>query len=73
MSRAFPLGQQRDHFLALATPEKMAEMKEADATLFERADYGREYSTLASYAPSAAWTWMVCAEQSPRIIAYNDM
>lgn len=73
ISRTFPPGPQRDHFLAFATPEKMAEMRKDDEGLFERADYGRSCSTLTSYNPSAAWTWMVCGKQLPRIIAYNDM
>jgi hypothetical protein len=51
----------------------MAEMKKADESLFERADYGHSYSTLTGYAPSAAWTWMVCGKQLPRVIIYNDM
>ncbi|KAL1843663.1 hypothetical protein VTK73DRAFT_2789, partial [Phialemonium thermophilum] len=69
----FPPGPQRDHFLALAVPEKMAELKQADPTLFQKANYGREYATLAGYVPSAAWTWMVCGKQNPRVIAYNDI
>lgn len=51
----------------------MAEMRKTDEDLFETADYGKPYSTLTSYTPSAAWTWMVCGKQLPRIIAYNDM
>ena len=50
-------------------------MKASDATgkMFERADYGRSYSTLTSYTPCAVWTWLVCEEEDPKILAYNDI
>jgi len=69
-----PQGPQRDHFLGVAKPTTFSQMKKADetGTLFERADYGRPYSTLTSYGPSAAWAWLVCRQQNPGIIAYND-
>ncbi|KAL2020041.1 hypothetical protein VTK56DRAFT_8944 [Thermocarpiscus australiensis] len=72
---ALPRGPQREHFLAVATPENVARMKSSDptGTVFERADYGRSYSTLTSYAPAAVWTWLVCREVTPKILAYNDI
>lgn len=70
---ALPRGSQRDHFLALATPEKVAEMRRADPTVFEPADYGKKYATLMSYTTSAAWTWMVFSRECPRIILYNEV
>jgi hypothetical protein len=71
--RALAPGQQRDHFLAVATPEKISELRAQDKTLFEPADYGRPYSLTTSYPPSAAWSWMVCGEESPKMIAFNDV
>jgi len=49
-------------------------MKASDSTgtVFMRADYGRSYSTLTSYTPGAVWTWLVCREESPGILGYND-
>ncbi|KAK3940241.1 hypothetical protein QBC46DRAFT_314214 [Diplogelasinospora grovesii] len=70
---AFPPGPQRNHFLAIAMPENLEAMKQADSSLFERADYGRAYSALTSYGPSAAWAWLVCEDPIPRILAYNDI
>jgi len=53
----------------------MSYMKKSDPTgkVFERADYGRSYSTLSSYTPCAVWTWLVCREEAPGILAYNDI
>ncbi|KAK1756435.1 hypothetical protein QBC47DRAFT_186200 [Echria macrotheca] len=70
-----PLGPQRHHFLGVAAPENVSRMKKSDptGTIFERADYGRSYSTLTSYAPCAVWTWLVCREEAPRFLAYNDI
>ena len=48
-------------------------MKGADPAVFERADYGRSYSTTASYAPSAAWTWLVCREEDAPLLGYSDV
>ncbi|KAK3368473.1 hypothetical protein B0H63DRAFT_404016 [Podospora didyma] len=72
---ALPPGGQRELFLKVATPENVAKMKASDATgkVFERADYGRSYSTLTSYTPCAAWTWLVCEEEDPKILGYNDI
>ncbi|KAM7189233.1 hypothetical protein V8F20_010237 [Naviculisporaceae sp. PSN 640] len=69
-----PLGPQREHFLGIATPEHVAEMKRMDptGTVFQRADYGRPYSTLTSYTPGAVWAWLQCKEEVPRMLAYND-
>ena len=73
--RTLPAGPQRDHFLGIACPENMARMKKLDetGTLFGRADYGRSYSTLTSYTPSSAWAWLVCQEEAPPIISFNDI
>jgi hypothetical protein len=66
-------GPQREHFLAVATPENVARMKSSDPGVFEQADYGRSYSTTTSYAPSAAWTWLVCREEGPAMLGYSDV
>lgn len=73
--RALPPGPERDHFLAVATPDNVASMKSSDPTgqVFARADYGRSYSALTSYTPCAVWTWLVCRQQEPKILAYNDV
>ncbi|KAM7188576.1 hypothetical protein V8F33_010541 [Rhypophila sp. PSN 637] len=70
----FPVGPRRDHFLGVATPEHVAEMKRMDptGTVFQRADYGRGYSTLTSYTPGAVWAWLQSKEETPRMLAYND-
>ncbi|KAK4188639.1 hypothetical protein QBC35DRAFT_495990 [Podospora australis] len=70
-----PKGPLRQHFLAVATPKNVAHMKASDPTgsVFERADYGRSYSTLTSYAPCAVWTWLVAEEEDPLILGYNDI
>ncbi|KAM0322680.1 hypothetical protein ACHAQA_009270 [Verticillium albo-atrum] len=69
----FPPGPQRDTFLHLATPEKIAEARRADADVFASASCGKDCAVLMNYDPSAAWTWMVCQRQTPRLILYNDM
>ena len=66
-------GQQRDHFLALAAPKKVEEMRKGDEAIFKPAAYGATSATLMSYNPSAAWTWMVHGKQNPRVIVYNDV
>lgn len=71
--RALAPGPQREHFLAVATPENVARMKSSNPGVFEQADYGRSYSTTSSYAPSAAWTWMVCGEENPVMLGYSDV
>ncbi|KAL2128097.1 hypothetical protein VTI74DRAFT_9738 [Chaetomium olivicolor] len=72
---ALAAGPERQNFLAVATPENVASMKASDATgtVFERADYGRSYSTTSSYAPSAVWTWLLCKEEEPRMLLYSDV
>ncbi|KAK4118402.1 hypothetical protein N657DRAFT_583706 [Parathielavia appendiculata] len=70
---ALASGPQRDHFLAVATPENVARMKSSDPTVFERADYGRSYSSTSSYAPSAVWTWLVRQEEEPKMLGYSDV
>lgn len=68
------MGPHREHFLGVASPENVSQMKASDSTgtVFMRADYGRSYSTLTSYTPGAVWTWLVCREESPGILGYND-
>lgn len=68
----FPPGQQRDHFLAMATPRKMEELRKDDPTLFEPAAYGLQLSAM-NYTPSAAWTWFVCGKDSPKYVGFNDI
>ncbi|KAJ2899212.1 hypothetical protein MKZ38_003355 [Zalerion maritima] len=70
---ALPAGPHREHFLAFATPEKMAEYIKYDRSMFEPADYGSRYSLTAGYSPSAAWTWMMRSRESPKLVAYNDV
>jgi hypothetical protein len=72
-SRALAPGSHREHFLAVATPENVARLKSKDPSLFERADYGRSYSTTTSYAPSAAWTWLVWEDAGAKMIGYSDV
>lgn len=71
--RTLARGEKRDHFLAVAVPENVARLKAQDPTVFERADYGRSYSLTTSYTPSAVWTWLVAGDESPSILAYNDI
>lgn len=71
--RIFPPGPEREHFLALATPDKVTEARRADPTLFRPASYGKDNMLLMTYEPSAAWTWMVCQRKLPRMILYNDI
>lgn len=73
ITRALPAGPKRDHFLAHATPEKMAELKQQDETLWEPSDYGKPSSLLTGYAPSAAWAWLRRGEEVPNIIGFNDV
>jgi hypothetical protein len=47
-------------------------MKSSDPTVFGRADYGRSYSSISSYAPSAAWTWLAWGDEEPRMLLYTD-
>ncbi|KAB5558516.1 hypothetical protein GE09DRAFT_1119623 [Coniochaeta sp. 2T2.1] len=70
---ALPSGGQREHFLAVATPERMSELRRHDQTLFEAADHGKPYSLTTSYAPCAAWAYVVCREEPARMIAFNDV
>lgn len=72
---SLPPGPRREHFLGVAAPDNVSEMKRNDptGTVFERADYGQSYSTLTSYTPCAVWTWLVCEEEAPGILAYNDI
>ncbi|KAL2270595.1 hypothetical protein VTJ83DRAFT_2779 [Remersonia thermophila] len=62
----------REQFLAVATPENVARLK-MERGVFERADYGRSYSALASYTPSAVWTWLVWKDEEPAMFAYSDV
>lgn len=53
-------------------PEHIAAMMERDRTLFQPADYGRNYATMCGYHPGAAWAFMMCGEQSPGLVFYTD-
>ncbi|KAL2194708.1 hypothetical protein P885DRAFT_42426 [Corynascus similis CBS 632.67] len=66
-------GPERERFLAVATPESVARMKCTDPAVFEPADYGRAYAATTSYAPSAAWAWLVWRDEEPRMLGYNDV
>ncbi|KAK3369779.1 hypothetical protein B0T24DRAFT_533198 [Lasiosphaeria ovina] len=70
-----PPGSKRNYFLAFATPENVANVRMSNppGTIFVRADYGRSYSTLTSYAPAAMWVWMVWRENQPTIFCYDDI
>ncbi|KAH7175482.1 hypothetical protein EDB81DRAFT_6981 [Dactylonectria macrodidyma] len=68
-----PRGPWRDHFLALATVNAVDKVKRHDPQLFEPAAYGKKSAVLLNYLPSAAWTWAVCEQETPRIIMYNDI
>lgn len=73
LCRIFPPGEQREHFLALATPEKMSELRRGDEDIFQPASYGKESMILMGYDPSAAWLWLVCQRKMPRMLLYNDI
>lgn len=66
-------GPERQHFLAMATPGAIAEMRKKDGAVFAPADYGNRYATISGYALSAAWSWMVARDPSPRVLFYNDV
>ncbi|UNI24162.1 hypothetical protein JDV02_009931 [Purpureocillium takamizusanense] len=66
-------GSRRSHFLALATPDAVAETRARDATLFKPANYGLENSALLGYWPSAAWAWSMCEDEEPRMLFFNDV
>jgi hypothetical protein len=51
----------------------MSSLRSKDKTVFESADYGKPYSLTTGYAPSAVWAWIVCGEEVPEIIAFNDV
>ncbi|KAM0255082.1 hypothetical protein ACHAQJ_006161 [Trichoderma viride] len=68
-----PRGPRREHFLSLATVEAIEKAKELDPEVFQPADYGRDMALLFKYYPSAAWTWAVCEEENPPLIAYTDV
>lgn len=66
-------GPERQHFLAVATPGAIDEVRKKDGAVFAPADYGNRYATISGYALSAAWSWMVAGEPSPSVIFYNDV
>lgn len=66
-------GPERLHFLAMATSGAVAEARKKDGAVFAPADYGNRHATISGYALSAAWSWMVVGEPSPRLIFYNDV
>ncbi|KFY17338.1 hypothetical protein V492_00748 [Pseudogymnoascus sp. VKM F-4246] len=65
---AFPVGPQREHFLALCTPDAIKKAKEADPKVFLPAAYGTEVMVTLQYLPSAAWTWAVCEIPVPPML-----
>ncbi|ROT37657.1 abscisic acid ABA receptor [Sodiomyces alkalinus F11] len=69
----FPPGPEREHFLALATPDKVTEARRADPSIFRPASYGKDTMLLMNYDPSAAWTGLVCERKLPKMILYNDI
>ncbi len=69
----FPRGQQRDHFLALATPSHVDAMRQRDRGNFFPTHGGCRYATVMSYPFSAAWVWMVWRQATPKMIMYNDI
>jgi hypothetical protein len=71
--RALPLGPQRDHFLALALPANMEKLREDHPEVFPQASYGVESSVAMNYHPSAAWACMVCDQEQPKVILFNDI
>lgn len=70
---SLPKGPKREHFLALATPDAVENMKRQDPTLFKAHNYGAALSVLLGYWPSAAWAWSVYEEDEPRMILFNDI
>lgn len=57
----------------MATPERADALAAKGGRLFEPADYGRTYPTISGELWSAAWTWMVCGEDSPGLVLYTDV
>lgn len=41
--------------------------------MFEQASYGKDTAVLMNYLPSAAWTWLVCRHEEPKLIMYTDV
>lgn len=41
--------------------------------MFAPADHGNRYATISDYALSAAWSWIVAAQPSLRLIYYNNV
>lgn len=72
-SSIFPPGPQREHFLAMAAPTMVSDMRRKDDDIFQPASYGKDSMILMSYESSAAWTWLVCQRKLPRMLLYNDM
>ncbi|KAH7316464.1 hypothetical protein B0I35DRAFT_409662 [Stachybotrys elegans] len=70
---SLPRGQNREHFLALASPEAVSKVKNHDPKLFAPAAYNRDSSVLMNYLSSAAWTWMVYDQETPPMIMFNDI
>lgn len=72
-SSVLPKREKRDHFLSLATPSSLHQIRQHDPSMFEQASYGKDTSVLMNYLPSAAWTWLVCEEEHPKLIMYTDV
>ncbi|OAA48598.1 LanC-like protein 1 [Metarhizium rileyi] len=70
---ALPRGERREHFVSLAMPDSLANLRTQHPGLFLDGSYGFSSSPLLSYSPSAAWTWSVLNDAEPRIILFNDI
>lgn len=70
--RAFPLGPQRDHFLAWSLLSKVEQERQQDGSVFVPED-SRRMSIWFDYWPSVAWTWAVCAVDNPGFLLYSDL
>lgn len=70
---ALPTGEQRNHFLSVATPSSVHRIRKHDPTMFEQASYGKDAAVLMKYLPSAVWTWLVCEQEHPKLVMYTDV
>ena len=61
--------RERDHFLALASRSSTDQIFYLG--LFRPS--GPRGSVLTRYFPSATWAWLVCNQEQPAMIFYNDV
>lgn len=73
INSVLPRGPKRNHFLAMATPDAVAQAKEADSDMFADAHYEWTYSVPMRYDLSAIWAWAVCEEEEPTMVFYTDI